>query len=865
MEDKKKEIKKCSIDPEMYSPKIGQKLDSKYCVPLVLKPLDSTESRDTKDVVNTLFISPDNRVITRQFALIPQDIDKNNSYKKLDQYFKQLVIFQNHLLRKMYDSYKNGDVKLNVFANPSTPSMITNVFNPLHLGEARKKFPITINLEKLFFKERIARCAALSPFHAFRNWLVRNNNLARIANELCSRFSVPNNEFNGELLIDFLGDGTLPYGYLKDVLSEKTISDDIFGKKETDLSNPFVSNMVKQLRNLLFSHFRGSIDDVLSIKLLEIKKGLASPDANSYLSDFSDFCLSTFYRTVDKKRVLIPLRDLTRYFLDNYFTTLKKIDTKRKKRSILKSKSNSEISSLKLKEFLKNNKKERDVIYDNSKTTILKSLNLFNVKKILILSFNSILKRIEDNTKEGISLSKLVLSPTFRRFRFSEPSFENFSIYLGNKLLNKVFSHFRELFISPELFSVVNEGLLNLSKWFGANDAKEIKLPVIRSSALNIVDANVITAKSNNYNENVKTFNQLIRERKFQISFVPSEFLEFVFGNNANKTKPDGLSQIFKKYAEKNGTSQIVEINLPTVTYRNHKLILHLSFEVRKKALLSGVIKEKRVLGLDLGLIDFGVVSIYDKTTLLPTEIARYFIGQTQLFDMKFVDGKFVRQNRFENPKNSQCNKCISNKIECKMCKSNVKRRLINIHSTIQKVQSKRNARANELKAKGITDYCSDAEYNRLENTLSLLWERVRHINLEIVRVLQHDVIEIAKYHKVSEVHVEDLRFSAHSKRSDIGRFISFWQVHWLFSAIQDAIELQAYLNNIGFKKVRAEYTSQKCSTCNNGKLGERDGKIFRCKEMHYVKNYRTKKFESKSIQLDADLNASRNIALAEA
>ncbi|MGV9170972.1 MAG: zinc ribbon domain-containing protein [Promethearchaeia archaeon] len=86
------------------------------------------------------------------------------------------------------------------------------------------------------------------------------------------------------------------------------------------------------------------------------------------------------------------------------------------------------------------------------------------------------------------------------------------------------------------------------------------------------------------------------------------------------------------------------------------------------------------------------------------------------------------------------------------------------------------------------------------------------------------------------------------------GGYLAFWQTHWFFSQVQEAVKLQAYLRHISFRTVNAAYTSQNCWEC--GQRGTLTGKSFTCRNVHG----HTSKCP---VYLQSDLNAARNIALA--
>ena len=287
-------------------------------------------------------------------------------------------------------------------------------------------------------------------------------------------------------------------------------------------------------------------------------------------------------------------------------------------------------------------------------------------------------------------------------------------------------------------------------------------------------------------------------------------------------------------------------IKVPVITFKHRKLILNLPFEGKKKVVskqahISRSNKKMIEIGVDLGLKHFAVLSVMDMTDQKsPKEIYRNFIGSKQLFDMKFDShlGKFVKRANHSRRKNS-----------------NVKLKLIHLRDNIKTIQRKKNEYESRCIAHGENPK-KKLKFNKLCDILSILWERSHNINREIVRLLNHNIIAIARHHGASKIKMENLKFSKHSKKRERGNYLTFWQTHWLFGQIEEAVKLQAYLNQIGFERVNAAYTSQKCSECGIKELATRDFKRFTCQNISMHKN-------NTIFRLDADLNASRNIALA--
>ncbi len=94
----------------------------------------------------------------------------------------------------------------------------------------------------------------------------------------------------------------------------------------------------------------------------------------------------------------------------------------------------------------------------------------------------------------------------------------------------------------------------------------------------------------------------------------------------------------------------------------------------------------------------------------------------------------------------------------------------------------------------------------------------------------------------VKHLRLEDIR--SLRKGSKSSRFLS----HWTYTIIYDKLESYSYDHGVHVIRVDPTYTSQRCSKCGWVRKSNRKGKTFKCTSCGFV--------------LDADLNASRNIAL---
>jgi len=321
----------------------------------------------------------------------------------------------------------------------------------------------------------------------------------------------------------------------------------------------------------------------------------------------------------------------------------------------------------------------------------------------------------------------------------------------------------------------------------------------------------------------------------FKLSFISRQFIPFRIIDKNNR-----LQQLLNKFKPAN----------PTIIFKNRKLILNLPFEIKKGEFNPSQEQDRNnpniEMGVDLGLKHFAVISVWDKNQNI--ELARYFLGTRQLFDKKLVEqDKYVDQtngridavrvlrwqyqDRFNtSPYDKQ---------------SNVKLKLINLRKQIKQLQRKKNNYEQRLLNICIYNFRNKIKWNKIRRELSLCWDRLNRLNLQVVNLLNNYILKIACFWNVSTIKMEELRWATHSKKRDAGKFMAFWQTHWFYSQVQDAVKLQCDLNSIRFQKVPARNTSRRCSRC--GELGSRTGKRFSCSGC--------------GLKLDSDLNASRNVA----
>ena len=158
----------------------------------------------------------------------------------------------------------------------------------------------------------------------------------------------------------------------------------------------------------------------------------------------------------------------------------------------------------------------------------------------------------------------------------------------------------------------------------------------------------------------------------------------------------------------------------------------------------------------------------------------------------------------------------------------------------------------------------------RLAGRLSRIWKNMRHLHQEIRNQISHKLVALAQAYKVTTIKFEDLRWRTHHAKRKGGGWISQQQLHWLHGEIIShttqlarrngirVVLVDAYLSSqLDANQVRKtgkgrDFRTKRTKTAYRELLGTRRGKIFvGCPNA-----------AGNRPQLDADLNAARNIRL---
>ncbi|MFQ5978926.1 MAG: zinc ribbon domain-containing protein [Candidatus Heimdallarchaeota archaeon] len=308
----------------------------------------------------------------------------------------------------------------------------------------------------------------------------------------------------------------------------------------------------------------------------------------------------------------------------------------------------------------------------------------------------------------------------------------------------------------------------------------------------------------------------------------------------------------------------------PTLVYRGGHLYLHIPFAKQNPpkqpsrlavGKRSKLIKEI-VIGPDLGVKNYAVISVllthsrYCKTEansierqLLPektVELAHYYINDIEALDVKFDP----TTGRFKNGK--QTSQGFSKR---KSTPRRGKGKLRFLRNNIQKTQAQRN----NMKTTHPLTYEANPAYQQTSRQLSALWEKTNQILMTTAQSVAAKLRDIVAYYAAQypqlpiRVQVEDLRWSQHGTRWQVGSYLAHNQILFFHSQIQNRLAHLLRDHEVGVWRVNPKYTSQRCAYC--GQKGRRQKASFICTNAAH----RTP--QGKRYTSNADLNAARNIA----
>ncbi|MFQ5981411.1 MAG: zinc ribbon domain-containing protein [Candidatus Heimdallarchaeota archaeon] len=309
----------------------------------------------------------------------------------------------------------------------------------------------------------------------------------------------------------------------------------------------------------------------------------------------------------------------------------------------------------------------------------------------------------------------------------------------------------------------------------------------------------------------------------------------------------------------------------PTLVYRGGQLYLHIPFakdDTPKAPAKLPVGKrpkelEEIIIGVDLNVGTYAVVSVmhthscYQLTStsqitrqFIPEksqELAHYYLSDVEALDVKFDPTTGTFNNGQQTP-----NGFVKRKSTYQRGKGKLRFLRMNIRQT--------QAQVNQLKRVQPTAYETLPAYHSASHQLSLLWDKVNHLLLTVAQSVAAKLRDITCYyaaqypHLPIRVQVEDLRWSQHGARHQVGSYLAHNQILFFHSQIQYRLAHLLREQEVGLWRVNPRETSQRCAYC--GHKGQRRKKsVFICTNpSHHTP-------QGKRYTCNADLNAARNIA----
>ncbi len=752
--------------------------------------------------------------LARKFSLRVKVELKREELKVINRLRDQFVKFRN--LENIFIEFAVRQIRIdptlvNQFRSGTTTAY-KGAFYDFFFGPSNA-FGFDLKTPKSFkkwnFMERAQRCAAFYPYHAVRNWIVKNETLKTICDDLTQLLSNPT--YAPATLSSFLGKGTLSKGSLNVMNSHLTRN--TFGQRQF-LSREYLLNHIRHLRNLLAKN--RALDTALR---QETHSLLANPQQ---INTFSNDILNSFTKARKKQIVPINPNDLAEYFIGTFVKIVKSRTTKLAKRRLraragkLKGKFAlvKLVNSIPFRNINDFQYKRNSLYLDALQQQLLNSAHKYDAHFVL----SKIKIILTDYFKELLdpkrNLTKSAFKPAFSRVYVNSLDQAGFIEYFLEKLKHKIMEHISHLFLTGNIASHAIIEIEHIKN----NIYDTIPTPKMKELATPIV-----------------SFEQILEIDKTTLSYILN-FLKRTQKDVLYVSNGKNKREVEKEREFKSLLQQGYELKPPTLKMEGRKVIACQPFYKIKGVEAPAQTKQSRhdiEMGVDIGLKHFADLSVWDNR--IGREIARYFLDQRALFDMKFDDttGKFEFHS-----------------VSAKKRPTNAKLKLIHLRKEIREKQSEKNDLENRYPSK---------RFYHTEKTLSYLWNKVNNVHSEIVHQISHKIMKIAQYHGASRIKFENLKWAKHSKRSEVGQFLAWNQVLMFFSQVQWHVSQNAARKGIETVLVDARDTSKICSKCRilrstykDKKNATRRGKQFICVHPSHAR-----------FQLDADLNAARNITLS--
>ena len=672
------------------------------------------------------------------------------------------------------------------------------------------------------FIERANQNALQYPYYAVRNWIVRNERLKTIAGTLIELLNSQQHQkihyrkqgidkmvtSSSYMIGHFLGGKPLHREFLKQFSNDT--KHDIFGQFDNP-SHEYISGHVGQLRNIVLN--KGTLETAVRDSISRVINRLTKNPA------MSDVLL---------EEILKNYTDIQRDFLKRYVRLARFRTTKLAKIRLQKGTSlhGTSFEVTFVNELFDTHDMQDLTYFKAMRNSLISEESILQSEGYKELSLGEIKAKVLDKTiqflqsilaNRSLNASKAIFKPSYPKIGLTSLDHDGLIHYLSTKLFLEVKSRFHSLFMlhgeTDKIKKQLIDELRNIQNVIHDMTAppkfKKLAIPLVQPEHMYELDGTTQTAR----------FGMIKKQGKeHSLHLSPNQRERF---NN-----------IYEPNFELNGRTQQYKDNLsnPVLKMEGRKLILCQPFKIKMDHATNTSQREsapKIEVGVDLGIKHFAVLSVMDKTDPThPIELQRYYLGQKTLYDMKF-DDKSGHFKRLANQKHA----------------TNIKLKLINLRQEHDNIQRKRA----EYENRHPSVFHEKIKHYHRSKTESVLWNKIQHVNYDIVARLSGLIVKIAKYHGAQFIRFEDLRWSRHQAKKEKGKFIAFWQVHWFHSQVQSMTAQNAIRCGIRAVMVDAFMSSQTCTRCHEkGDRLKSNTKLFYCPHCKTT--------------IDADLNAARNI-----
>ncbi|MBD3215057.1 MAG: transposase [Candidatus Lokiarchaeota archaeon] len=826
--------------------------------------------------------SSTNYTVTRKFSLQPHKGTLGGKYEKGEHssiHFIRKQLFKYRDLQNLYVQFLIDEIRANPNILANKPWEYPNFYldltkqqkaqfkakypNKRFLTDSKKRIeeyiykyyrqqPRFKNLKSNYWKEenlleRAKQNAIRSATYAVRNWVIRNERLKILRDKLVAylqstestevysysqkaKITIPSQR---EYIIRaFLMGKRFYKEYLRDL--SNTTKRNIFGEYDRR-SFEEIYNHIGQLKNILYK--TRSLDVVFEDAFTSLWDYLQDPP--EIVDRFLESCFERF--ETDGK----PLGNV---FLKMFVRNVRTKSTKLAAQLIEGKKgfgdSNSPINQL-TKDILKGGithidsfKEERNQRFGQH--TVMETEVVFDREDLKA----EVLARLKEYIQDEVlnipnrHFAKTLFKPTFRAVKIQSLDFEG----LINYMITKLFYETKERL--PELIFALNIGDdLIRATIKELNNIKMYQLPTPEMEQLTI-----------NLTRKQQLFRRTCPECRNKVTKCtcnnPPNSHQFEFrlisGTRGVKGGQNWTTFVLTPRQERRYSRMIrdgYQPKNPVIKLERRKLIVCQPFDAKKAEapISESVQRQGNEMGIDLGILDFGALSIKDSQT--NQYLAEYRLGEAELYDKCFEKGSFEYikyVNEFIAMDAKNWGRSLKNYVDKEAKPTRIKAKLINLRTEVQKLQ--------RFKAEFESEFPDTYKNHRVwfhrAKSVSLLWNKINKLNKDIINRLSGLIVKIAKYHNVKRIKFEDLRWVKHRKKQRTGKFLAFWQTHWFFSQVQSMVTQNAKRKGIEVVIVEAAYTSQRCAEC--GVQGTSHKKVFICPHCGFKK--------------DRDLNAARNI-----